>query len=128
MIGRYGPPLFQILRGLEGAYNVALIKAVPKSEQVLLNDFLYYLLQNPPLRNYIIQALERTVGQDGVRKDLLEDYEIGLPPFPEQRRIVAKLETLLGKVDACQQRLAKIPLLLKRFRQAVLTAACSGEL
>ncbi|MFA0125921.1 hypothetical protein AB4400_31645, partial [Vibrio sp. 10N.261.48.A2] len=25
MIGRYGPPIFQILRGIEGAYNVALI-------------------------------------------------------------------------------------------------------
>ena len=29
MIGRYGPPVFQILRGLSGAYNVALIKAIP---------------------------------------------------------------------------------------------------
>ena len=29
MIGRYGPPVFQILRGLDGAYNVALMKAVP---------------------------------------------------------------------------------------------------
>src|SRR5688572_27584092 len=28
MIGRYGPPVFQILRGLSGAYNVALMKAV----------------------------------------------------------------------------------------------------
>lgn len=27
MIGRYGPPLFQILRGIEGAYNVAIMKA-----------------------------------------------------------------------------------------------------
>ena len=26
MIGRYGPPLFQILRGLEGAYNVSRSK------------------------------------------------------------------------------------------------------
>ena len=50
------------------------------------------------------------------------------PPLAEQRRIVAKLETLLGKVDACQQRLAKIPILLKRFRQSVLAAACSGRL
>src|SRR6056297_3444341 len=30
MIGRYGPPIFQIFRGLSGAYNVALIKATPK--------------------------------------------------------------------------------------------------
>ena len=51
-----------------------------------------------------------------------------LAPLAEQRRIVAKLETLLGKVDASQQRLAKIPVLLKRFRQSVLAAACSGRL
>jgi type I restriction enzyme, S subunit len=54
--------------------------------------------------------------------------EIPLAPVAEQRRIVAKLETLLGKVDASQQRLAKIPVLLKRFRQSVLAAACSGRL
>jgi type I restriction enzyme, S subunit len=30
MIGRYGPPVFQILRGLSGTYNVALMKASPK--------------------------------------------------------------------------------------------------
>jgi type I restriction enzyme S subunit len=41
---------------------------------------------------------------------------------------VAKLTELLGKVDACQQRLAKVPVLLKRFRQSVLAAACSGRL
>ncbi len=128
MIGRYGPPLFQILRGIQGAYNVALMKAVPISGEVLDRDFLFYQLQNPPLRNYIIQSSERTVGQDGVRKDLLEAYEVALPPVGEQRRIVAKLEKLLGKVDGCQQRLVKIPALLKRFRQSVLTAACSGRL
>jgi type I restriction enzyme S subunit len=31
-------------------------------------------------------------------------------------------------VDSCQKRLAKIPILLKRFRQAVLAAACFGRL
>ena len=41
---------------------------------------------------------------------------------------MAKLEKLLGKVDACQQRLANIPALFKRFRRAVLAAACSGRL
>lgn len=50
-----------------------------------------------------------------------------LPPLNEQRRIVAKLELLLSRVDACQQRLARIPVILKRFRQAVLAAACSGR-
>lgn len=53
---------------------------------------------------------------------------IPLPPINEQRRILAKLEELLDNVEACQKRLAKIPVILKRFRQSVLTAACSGPL
>ncbi len=51
-----------------------------------------------------------------------------LPPLNEQRRIVAKLEEVLAKVDASQKRLTRIPVILKRFRQAVLAAACSGRL
>jgi len=50
------------------------------------------------------------------------------PPLSEQHRIVAKLEAILDKVTSCRERLAKIPALLKRFRQAILANACSGKL
>jgi type I restriction enzyme S subunit len=66
--------------------------------------------------------------QGGINQSFAPNTEIPLAPLNEERRIVAKLEKLLGKVDACQQRLAKIPVLLKRFRQSVLAAACSGRL
>jgi hypothetical protein len=52
-----------------------------------------------------------------VKFETLRDFELPVPPFPEQRRILAKLEMLLGKVEGSQRRLAKIPRLLKRFRQ-----------
>lgn len=61
------------------------------------------------------------------RKDIYE-VEAPIPPLTEQRRILVKLEALLAKVAACRQRLEKIPSLLKRFRQSVLVAACSGRL
>jgi len=63
-----------------------------------------------------------------ISKSDLEQLPVRLAPLNEQRRIVAKLEQLLGKVDACHLRLAKIPVLFKRFRQSVLAAACSGRL
>ena len=53
---------------------------------------------------------------------------VPLAPLAEQRRIVAKLDALLARVDACRQLLDKIPKLLARFRQSVLAAACSGRL
>ena len=56
------------------------------------------------------------------------ELPIVIPPFNEQKRIAAKLESLLSKAEACRQRLDTIPVILKRFRQSVLIAACSGSL
>ena len=61
------------------------------------------------------------------RKDL-EGIDIDVPPLPEQKRIVAKVEELLARVNTTKERLAKVLMILRRFRQAVLAAACSGRL
>lgn len=53
---------------------------------------------------------------------------IPLAPSSEQERIVRKLKRISSKLDLCQKHLEKIPVLLKRFRQSVLSAACSGRL
>ena len=58
----------------------------------------------------------------------LADLQLRLPPHAEQRRIVAAVQALMARVDAARDRLARSPATLKRFRQAVLAAACSGGL
>ena len=85
MIGRYGPPIFQILRGIEGAYNVALMKAIPKEN--ILNDYLFYFLKNRRIQNFVINKSSRAAGQSGVNKDALEPYIINLPPLETQKEI-----------------------------------------
>ncbi len=87
--------------------------------------YLYYFLQSSFDE---LNSNTRGTGIPHVDPDIYNGLLVPVAPLNEQRRIVAKLETLLGKVDACQQRLAKFPRLLKRFRQAVLAAACSGRL
>lgn len=83
MIGRYGPPIFGIFKGLEGAYNVALIKAIV-NESLCDKDYFYWFLKNTKLREFVEQSSKRAVGQDGIRKELLEKYPVPLPPLPEQ--------------------------------------------
>ena len=63
MIGRYGPPIFQILRGLEGAYNVALMKADPYRGGFDL-EYVFYLLKQPLLLWELERYSQRTAGQD----------------------------------------------------------------
>lgn len=77
MIGRYGPPVFQIFRGLSGTYNVALMKAEPKAN--ISKNFVFFLLQEPKLHGYVVSNSERTAGQSGVNLELLEAYQAFLP-------------------------------------------------
>jgi type I restriction enzyme S subunit len=78
-------------------------------------------------RQLLAENREGTTVQS-VKLETLLGFDLPVPPLSEQHRIVVKLETLLEKVEASQQRLAKIPVLLRRFRQSVLAAACSGHL
>lgn len=91
-------------------------------------EYLYHYLHQESFRHSAVHNMTGTAGQLRVPLSHIEQVRLPLPPLPEQRRIVAKLEELLSKVDACQKRLDRIPLILKRFRQSVLAAACSGKL
>ena len=70
----------------------------------------------------------RGTGIPHVDPEVFWNLEVPLAPLAEQRRIVAKLEAILEKMDGSRKRLDRIPVLLKRFRQSVLAAACSGRL
>lgn len=58
----------------------------------------------------------------------MRSIPVRLPPHNEQTRIADKLDAVLARVDACRDRLDRIPAILKRFRQSVLAAATSGSL
>lgn len=58
----------------------------------------------------------------------LAKLEVPLPPLPEQRRIVAKVEALQARADAAKEALDAIPPVLEKFRQSVLAAAFRGDL
>nr|WP_320117684.1 restriction endonuclease subunit S [uncultured Marinifilum sp.] len=97
MIGRYGPPVFQICRGLKGAYNVALMKAVPKSN--IRNDYLYYFLKQETIFQYVDRLSKRTGGQTGVDLVALNQYPILLPDIDSQKEIEHVLLSIDDKIN-----------------------------
>lgn len=58
----------------------------------------------------------------------LDKIPFMLPPLNEQNEIIRKVNDCLVLVDSIKTRLDQIPQILKRFRQAVLSAAVSGKL
>lgn len=90
--------------------------------------YLYRYLSQISARRLAKENFTGTAGQLRVPTEFIKTLCIPIPPSAEQRRIEEKLEKLLAEVERCKERMAKIPVLLKRFRQSVLAAACSGRL
>ena len=85
MIGRYGPPIFQILQGIEGAYNVALMKAIPHG---INKEFMRAYLKRDELLHHLELFSTRTAGQSGIEMSELRGYPCLVPPEEEQLQYV----------------------------------------
>lgn len=91
----------------------------------LNSDYLfYYLLEKYPF----INSNTRGVGIPHVDPTVLWALKFPLPPLSEQNRIVEKLDRLFAQLETIKTSMAKVPLLLKDFRQQVLKQAVTGKL
>jgi type I restriction enzyme S subunit len=90
-------------------------------------DFKYIYYWSLTLKGWLIEnSTSTTISM--VNKSKFENAPVILPPLPEQQRIVAKLDAVFGHLDRVQEKLDRIPELLKNFRQQVLTQAVTGVL
>lgn len=121
MIGRYGPPVFQILKGIEGAYNVALIKAKPLNG--LSKTYLYYFLKQECLLRFIERFQQRSSGQTGIEMDVLKAYPFPLPPKDERREIAE----ILGCWDSGIERLDKLIDAKRKLKKGLMQQLLTGK-
>jgi type I restriction enzyme S subunit len=122
MIGRYGPPLFQILKGLEGSYNVALMKADPKPK--ITRVFLFHLLRSPKLQADVISQSERSAGQTGVNLKFLNVYPAYCPP----EKLQVAFEKIVGRQEFIRERSKKATSLADEAFFSLQNRAFSGQL
>lgn len=122
MITRMAPGR-PIITQVKTAINQDLKIVRPKISILPLFTYYWFLA----LENEFLNLASGTTVQ-GIRIQDINEIIIPLPPIAEQGRIVAKLDAAMQRVEASQARLAKLPGLLKQFRQAVLAAAVSGRL
>jgi hypothetical protein len=85
--------------------------------------FLFYALKYRGLEDAISGS-----AQPQITRRNLEIVDFPLAPIKEQERIVAALDGYMVSVRGISDHLSKVHAILKRFRQAVLAAACSGRL
>jgi type I restriction enzyme S subunit len=72
--------------------------------------------------------LQRGTSYPAVRDSDVREHRIPLPPLAEQRRIVEAIEQQLTRLDAGVASLKRAQAGLRRYKAAVLKAACEGRL
>jgi type I restriction enzyme S subunit len=92
-------------------------------------DYLRYCLSEGSFRK---QFMTTVAGVGGslmrARPSEVAKLEIPLAPFDEQRRIVAKIDSLSGKSRRARDHLDHTPRLIEKYKQAILASAFRGEL
>jgi type I restriction enzyme S subunit len=123
-VGRAGivPP------NLDGAlfnYHIMRLRLAPKA--VLPELFLAYVRGAPRVPQYL-DEVNHGATRDGINTAQLLAMPVALPPINEQRRIVAKLESLQARSRRAREALDAVPPLLEKLRQSILAAAFRGDL
>ena len=129
LVGAVALVLAEDLRGLPRlVLPDKILRLLPKTD-VVSPRYLMYALRAPEVRAHF--ADNATGTSDSMRnlsQPKLAAAPVLLPPLAEQNRIVEKVDALLAQVAAARERLTRVREILKRFRQSVLAAACSGRL
>jgi type I restriction enzyme S subunit len=73
-------------------------------------------------------AAGKGVGINHLGADRMSSWPTMVPPLNEQRRIVAKLETLQARSRRARAALEAVPPLLEKLRQSILASAFRGDL
>jgi DNA-binding Lrp family transcriptional regulator len=98
-----------------------------RTHELVKPSFLSHYFDTPQYWEFISENIAGNA-QPNCNATKLPALPVAIPPLFEQVRITAKLEALRTCVNASRAHLAKARLILKRFRQAALAAACSGRL
>jgi type I restriction enzyme S subunit len=91
------------------------------------NGYLLHFLSHPSTTNFATQNASG-INLPRVSAKVLSEIDFLLPPLPEQRRIVAKIEALQERSRKAREALAELGPLLEQFRQSLLAAAFRGDL
>lgn len=101
--------------------------AVLRAQVGISSKYLFYYSLTDNFLNSL-NELQRGTSYPAVRDGDVREQSIPLAPLPEQHRIVAEIETRFTRLDAGIAALKRVQANLKRYKAAVLKAACEGKL
>jgi len=105
-------PCFQnrksaILKNLKNKYGAGTTElyVLRSYNKLVLPEFLFFLINTKKFIDDGVATYKGTAGQQRIKRDFIENYIIGLPSLPEQKRIVAKVDELMKSCDKLEDQI-----------------------
>ena len=92
------------------------------------SDLLAYYLLRDDFRASARSNMKGTAGQLRVPQQFLEAQKLPVPPTPEQKLIVERIDSYFSRLDHVTAALEQVRRNLKRYRASILKAAVEGRL
>lgn len=104
--------------------HVALIRPLPS----VFPAGLAYSLLDPQGLQAVVRSVQYGATKPGLSLEQVREFEVPIPPLPEQHRIVEAIESYFTRLDDAVVSLERVKRNLKRYRASVLQAAVEGRL
>ena len=123
-VALYGATVGKLgILGIDAATNQAVCGIFLPPE--IDTRFAYRFLESK--RRQLVESAKGGA-QPNISQEIIRDLQFPLPPIPEQLWIVAEIEKQFTRLEAGVAALRRVQANLKRYRGAVLKAACEGRL
>ena len=90
-------------------------------------EFVYYLAKSPTFRSFAISRMRGTSGRQRVPVSVFQDFEVGVPSLPEQRKIAAILSSVDDAVEKTQAVIDQVQVVKRGLMQELLTRGLPGR-
>lgn len=110
--------------GIGGGTTELIILRNPKMDQ----KYTFWMISTDQFISGGCKTYSGTVGQQRISMDYVKSYPVPVPPLPEQRRIVERIESLFAKLDEAKQKAQTVVDGFESRKAAILHKAFSGEL
>lgn len=124
--GKTGLVNFLPTSGEVAAGSTEFIVLGPRPE-LTVPGFVYYLAKNPAFRSFAISRMRGTSGRQRVPTSVFDDFEIGIPPLPEQRQITAILFSVDGAIEKTQAVIEQVQVIKRGLLQELFRRGLPGR-
>ena len=106
--------------------STEFIVLCPRHE-LTLPRFVYYMAKSPIFRSFAVSRMRGTSGRQRVPASVFDDFKVGVPPLPEQRKIAAILSSLDDAIEKTQAVIDQVQVVKRGLMQELLTRGLPGR-